>query len=453
VLNNADVDYVEELLAGALNSYKFIVIGSAGKVIDLEECPYCGKAYSNNDNPKSCPHCSNPLEIICWNCGGKAPYTVKNSTCPTCGAAKDHNKRFDTITKKLDSLFVQAGISLDQIETELNNLKNLLPDYSKAGSSKLAKKITEYDDKTSKKKKEEETVGAAYKTEYEKIQELINLKKYFTAQGAVTALKNKYPAYNISRTDELSKTVLCVTTQVKQHADKAKTLVSQNNEDAAVSEIAAALDLSTDCIEAKQILSKFPPKTPENVNAALKENAAIVSWAEAKQQKMVTYTVIRKNGSCPTTIEDGTTVASELRINFFEDKSIVSDTPYFYAVYAVRLGINSSIAFSVSPVITYFDAINIRQEIVAGKIKVKWEAPVNVSEVEVIRKKGLAPPVGREDGQKITVKNNDSFEDTEYDKNRNSYLFVCIYKNEKTVKYSKGVTRHFKAFEELKPPV
>jgi len=446
-----DVDYIEVLLAEGLNSFRIAVAGGEERGIDLEDCPYCGKAYSNNDKPKTCPHCHNPLEIVCWNCGGKAPYTVKNNTCPSCGAMKEQSPRFEAIVKKLDNLLVQPDVSITDILTEFNNLKNLLPDYNKINTSKLAKKAAEYHEKIDKRNKEEETVGKAYKEEYEKIQELINLKKYISASGSVTALKNKYPKYNAAKTDELTATISSVVLKVKQHADKAKTFTAQNNEEAAVSEVAAALDLSTDYIEANQIISKFPPRAPENVNAQVKENSALVSWVENKPQKLATYTVIRKNGSRPTSITDGTVVASELSINFFEDKTIVSDTPYYYAVFSSRLGVNSPVVCATTPVVTYFDVSNIRQEIVSGKIVVKWESPLNVSEVQVIRKKGLTPPTGREDGQKIPVKNNESFEDSDYDKAGNSYLFICAYKNDKGSTFSKGVTRTFKELEELKP--
>jgi len=450
-LNINDVDYIEVLLAEGLNYFRIAVAGGKERGIDLEDCPYCGKAYANNDNPKECPHCHNPLEIVCWNCGGKAPYTVKKNTCPSCGAAKEHSARFEAIVKKIESLLVQPDVSLTDIRTELNNLKNVLPDYKKVTASKLAKKVADYQEKIDKKDKEEETVGRAYKEEYEKIQDLINLKKYISASGAVTTLKNKYPKYNLSKTEALSASISSIVTKVKQHVDKARTFTAQNNEEAAVSEIAAVLDLSTDYIEANQILSKFPPKAPENVNAKIKENSALITWVQNKPQNLVTYMVIRKNGSRPTSITDGTVVASELSINFFEDKTIVSGVPYYYAVFSSRLGINSPFLCATTPVVTYFDVSNIRQEIATGKIIVKWETPQNVSEVEVIRKKGLTPPTGREDGQKIHVKNNETFEDSDYDKAGNSYFFVCSYKNDKGITFSRGVTRTFKVFEEIKP--
>jgi hypothetical protein len=450
-LNITDVDYIEVLLAEGLNYFRIAVAGGEERGIDLEDCPYCGMAYANNNNPKECPHCHNPLEIVCWNCGGKAPYTVKRNICPSCGAAKEHSARFEVIVKKIDNLLIQPDVSITDIQTELNNLRNLLPDYNKVTSSKLAKKATEYQERVDKKNREEETVGKAYKEEYEKIQELVNLKKYISASESVIKLKNKFPAYNASKTDAFSAAISSVVSKVKQHADKAKTFTAQNNEEAAVSEIAAALDLSTDYIEANQIISKFPPKAPESVNAQIKDNSALVTWVQNKPQKLAAYNVIRKNGSRPTSITDGAVVATELTINFFEDKTIVSDTPYYYAVFSSRLGINSPVVCATIPVITYFDVSNILQEIVSGKIAVKWETPLNVSEVEVIRKKGLIPPNGLEDGQKVPVKGNKSFEDGDYDKAGNSYIFVCVYKNDKGIIRSKGVSRTFKAFEELKP--
>ena len=450
-LMTSDVDYIETLLAEGLNNFRIAVAGGGERGIDLESCPYCGMAYANNNNPKACPHCHSPLEIVCWNCDGKAPYTDKNKTCPSCGATKEHRARFDAIVKKIESLLIQPGISITDIQTELNNLKNLLPDYKKADKSKIANEVAELDEKVNRKKKEEETVGKAYKDDYENIQELINLKKYMSASGAVTALKKKYPAYNAINTDALASTINSVVSNAKKYADKAKIFAAQNNEEAAVSELASALNLSADYIEANQIISKFPARVPDNVKAENKGDSALISWVQSKPQKLVTYSVIRKNGSPPTSNTDGNIVASELTINFFEDKTIISDTPYYYAVFSSRLGTNSPVASAQNMIIIYFDVSNIRQEIVSGKIVVKWEAPLNVSEVEVIRKKGLVPPHGREDGQKIFVKNNEEFEDSDYDKSGNSYLFVCIYKNAKGISRSKGIIRTFKTFEELQP--
>jgi hypothetical protein len=450
-LNTTDVDYIERLLAEGLSYFRIAVAGGEERGIDLESCPHCGMAYANNNNPKACPHCHNPLEIVCWNCGGKAPYTVKKNTCPSCGATKDISARFDSIVKKIDNLLVQPGITITDIQTELNNLKNLLPDYTKAGASKLAKKAAEYQAEVDKRIKEEETVGKAYKEGYEKIQELVNLKKYMSASGAVTALKNKYPAYNIGKTDALAAAINSVISRVKQHADRAKAFAAQNNEEAAVTEVAAALDLSTDYIDAKQIIAKFPPKAPDSISAVIKDDSTLITWVQSKTQKLAVYTVIRKNGSRPTSMDDGAVIAGELSINSFEDKTIVSNTPSYYGVFTSRLGINSPIVCTSAPITAYFDVSNIERELVTGTIAVKWKVPFNVSEVEVIRKKGPVPPSGRQDGQKIPVKNKESFEDSDLDKSGNSYLFICTYKNDKGITCSKGITRLFKAFEEIKP--
>jgi hypothetical protein len=180
---------------------------------------------------------------------------------------------------------------------------------------------------------------------------------------------------------------------------------------------------------------------------AVKDDIARVSWVQNKPQKLAVYSVIRKIGTRPTSVTDGTVVASELGINFFEDKTIASDTPYHYAVFSSRLNVNSSIVCAASPVVLYLDVSNLRQDVVSGKIVIRWDVPLNISEVEVIKKKGVIPPANREDGQKITVKNNEYFEDSDYDKSGNSYLFTCIYKNSK----SKGITQTYKAFEELIP--
>jgi len=451
-LGITNVDDIEVLLAEALFNYRISVAGGAERSVDLEDCPYCGMSYANIGNPKACPHCHQPLEIICWNCGGKAPNTVKKNTCPTCGASKAHSSRFDVLTKKIDNMLLQPDISLINLQTEINNLQNILPDYKIAPTSKLAKKANEYQEWVNSKIKEEETVGKTYRAEYEKVQELINLKKYMSASSAVATLKAKFPVYNAIKTEALVNTINAKISAVKQHAERAKAFAAQNSEETAIAEVASALAICTDYIEGKQIIAKFPPKAPQSVTTSIKENVALVNWTVSRPQNMVTFSVLRKTGSTPTSISEGTVVASELTINYFEDSTIASGTPYFYGVFASRIGVYSPLVCASAPIVTYLDVSNIRQDIVSGKIVVRWETPLYISEVEVIRKKGLTPPVSREDGQRISCKNNTSFEDSDYDNAGNSYLFICVYKSDRgVVNRSKGVTRTFKTYEELKP--
>jgi len=126
-LGITDVDYIEALLAGALNFYRIAVAGGEERRIDLKDCPYCGMAYANNNNPKTCPHCHNPLEIVCWNCGGKVPYTVKNKICPSCGATIDHRDIVDTIVKKdtggSPALFMEKCIKSYGLAAQYNGVE------------------------------------------------------------------------------------------------------------------------------------------------------------------------------------------------------------------------------------------------------------------------------------------------------------------------------------------
>jgi len=448
----SSVDEIEVLLAEGLNYYRIAVAGGGGAQVDLESCPYCNLAYANIGNPKACPHCHQPLEIVCWNCGGKAPFTVKKTTCPNCGATKEHSSRFDTIIKKIDNLLLQPGISITDIQTELNNLKNILPDYKKAPSAKIAKKVTEYQDRVDKKVQEEETTGKAYKADYEKIQELLSQKKYFSASSAAATLKTKYPLYNVASSNAMIASISAEIAKAKQFVDRANLLATQNNEDSAIDAVATALNLCEDYEEAKQIVAKFPLRAPQSVSAVIRDKSAMITWTHTNPQKLTTYTVIRKNGSAPKSISEGTIVAQNLTIKSFEDTTIVSDTPYFYAVFTTRWDKNSPIVSSTTPIVTYFDVYNIRQTIVPGKISIQWDAPLNISEVEVIKKKGNIPPTSPTDGVKITTRNNQAFEDSDYDRAGNSYLFICVYKDDKGVIHrSKGITDTFKAFEELKP--
>lgn len=166
-----DIDQVELQLAAGLKEFKIIVVGTGdakdenGDVIDLEICPYpeCGKAYRvyKDKTIKSCPHCGKALEILCWNCGGKMPYTSKNKTCPTCGSTFQSKGLFDARLADIEKIVRLPSCNVIDLRSALTNLKNVVPNYQANAGSFASKKLPSMRQslpRRSKKKKLQEQV-------------------------------------------------------------------------------------------------------------------------------------------------------------------------------------------------------------------------------------------------------------------------------------------------------
>jgi len=376
-LKISDLKEKKEFLAEGL-LYFHITVSGGKKYINLEPCPHCGSFYNSDDNPKVCLHCSKPLEILCWNCGGKAPFTVKNKTCPSCGAADNHNARFDDVVKNIDNLLVQPGISINVIQTELNNLRNLLPDYKKISTSKLAKKVAEYQEKIEKKRKEEEAAGRKYLEELEKIKELIKQKKYYTASGEVENFKGKFPGINVSSHE----------TQIKNALSQAQTAFANTKKlppSGQADECLAILQNCADFRPAIEYLQSAPPEACKNLSVGIDDSSgcANISWQRSPGQS-VSYRLVRKLGKeIPVNEIDGKVLTDNKNETAYRDNNILPGQWYSYAVFAVRYGVFSSAAGK--SVILLADVTDANAEQIDKAIHLTWNNPKNCTGVTVYR--------------------------------------------------------------------
>ena len=453
------IDQVELQLAAGLKEFKIIVVGTgdakdeSGETINLEICPYpeCGRAYRAYKNKaiKACPHCGKALEILCWNCGEMMPYTTKNKTCPTCASTVQSKAMFDTRLADIEKVIRTPSCTVIDLRSALTNLKNAVPNYQSVPKSLAFKKVDEYEKIIAKKIKEEETTGTSYKNDVEKIRVLMGQKKYQQAMSQATALRRNYPTYNVANTAGLINDVNKVLAQAQACVQQAKAYMAQNNENQVIANASRALDICEDYSEARQILQKYPPQAPGNVRLSITDNSVVhIEWTKNGNQNMTTYTVIKKVGSKPTSPTDGTVLESNLSINFYEDSNIVSATPYYYAVFADRCDVKSAVTPSNGAVQVFLDVSNVHQEVVTDQISVKWDVPHNVKAVEVWKKEGPVAPSNPGDGTRLALKDMDGFVDTPSG-GECSYLILCQYDMNGVRKFSGGVRRVFKKYEQL----
>ena len=447
-----DVDTIEIMLGAGLKAYGLVVAGGDKESLGLKEleiCPYadCGKIFEKG--LKSCPHCGKPLEILCWNCNHKTPFTREDNGCPTCGATQHGHSVFNAKCANLDMLLSNPMSDIGALQTVLLEIKNVVPNYESHAGSLVSKKVKEYECSIQNRIKLEETLGAKYREELSKIQELKSKKLYQAALSVAKSLLVKYSTYSVDNSKKIIAEITNIILPAQRFFAAAQQYVAQNNESMAVVNAVKAIDICDDYAEARQILQKYPPKPVSNLRASVNGDKIKLEWDDRSQQDFVTYTIIKKIGLAPTKFDDGSVVDKGLSLKFFEDINVVSATPYYYAVYTERYGVVSSICSSLNPVYVLADVKNVRQVIVDGGIKVSWDAPQNTKSIEVWRNVGAVAPIRAGEGTKIDSAAN-GFEDSKCI-GENSYLIVCNYEIKDRVVQSKGIRVVFKPFERTVP--
>ena len=446
-LLKVNVDEAEKIIAIGCKYYQLTIVGKSDDN-SFEFCPFpeCGKLYIRG--AKSCPHCGKSLEVVCWNCKGQTRITKEDKGCPSCGATFHSHDDFIQKCQKIDQLLGKPAVEISELQSAFLAIKNVVPNYSAKPDSTISKKVNEYNGIIEQRIKQEETIGAKYKEEITKIQQLMGKRSYQTALSIAKSLMVKYSTYNVENTKKQINDLSVIIQGVNQYVDSAKRYVEQGNISLAIASAAKAIDICDDCQDARQIMQKYPPKQVSNLKIQAENGKIKLQWDDIKQD-FVTYTVIKKIGVAPKSITDGTIVDNGLSVRFYEDESVVPATPYFYAVFAVRYDVVSPIISTSIPMAVFLDVANVQQEVVDSGIKVIWDNPQNIKRVEVWKKTGTVAPSKIGDGEQI-----DNTEKGFYDSKSNcecSYLIICKYEYDKKTVYSNGITVVFKPYEKVVP--
>lgn len=451
------INEVEEMLGAGLKYYNLMVSGGDDAdsvkgqlgIKHLEICPYddCGKIYEVGATV--CPHCGRPLEVSCWNCGSKMAFTKKSQTCPTCKANYNNKKLFDQASALLDKELLSVTYDEAKANAAISSLRSCVPEPDFAGS-KVASKINKATQEIEKRKKEEETLGSAYKEELKTINEAIAKKCFMRALSLATTLKNKYLTYNGKVTDDLILDIKNNIAKANAEINKARTFASGGRISEAIKCAIASLEICSDYSDAKAFMSKYPPNTPSNLKVMVNDNKFVrVEWDVGKDAEGNLYTVIKKIGSAPTSATDGEIVINNLSLNFFDDSGVVSAVQYYYAVFATRADVNSSLAKAMSPVVLFQEVNNVVQSMEPNIIKVSYSAPANAKSIEVYCSDNAIAPISKTNARKVeaTLK---GFTDSPTAQSA-GYLIIVNYENNGRIISSRGSKQVFTTFSALSP--
>lgn len=305
------------------------------KAPDIKLCRWCRHRNDISDGRKTCENCGSELWIKCPNCGILNDANIAVCQCgfeyanldramQLCNAAESALQRWDfrTAEATLNEAwrYWPGSEKVSELSVRLEALKRQAEAERQAKAERQAE--------AERQKAILSQVGEAAN----RIQEACRGKRYYDAYGQLERLKEFAPGFS---EPVLEREIANAISTAEKYREIAK---SASNEAEIVEACIKAYEASDDCPEVREILSKYPPAAPVNLeistNKAAKAN--VLSWTDSPALGVSSYIVVRKEGSVPAGVQDGVFV----RIGRcgFEDRDISPGIEYFYAVFAERAG-------------------------------------------------------------------------------------------------------------------
>lgn len=442
--SHCSLEEAEKDLAALMKAFKLSLLGdgSVSGQVKIALCPYsaCGKPYVSNNNPAVCPHCGRPLKSSCWNCGSAMPVGDR-SICPSCSLTPSMQAPYLKGVEEMNGLLRNPMTSLSSLKSSLSKLKSLVPTYSKVKGSETDKKIDFFERELAAKERAEEGKLDQYRELMAEVHKHVSAKTFFKAKAALADLVRKLPGYNSGEVMKVQQDIDKAINESNAQLSRAKTVPSGSSQ--YINMVAKALELCSDNLEAQQLLKKYPPVAPTALRVKLgNKGQASLEWDVARDQGVIEYSVIRKIGSQPRSVTDGTIVSKGLTISFYEDATVPAACKCYYGVFGSRFGVDTPITICPTPITSFPDVTEFTQEIKEGVISVKWSVPSIVKRIMMKKKEGAGN--ANETGSAVNIAKKDGFYDDKCHQIGDSYFVQCVYEIEGKEYFSKGVNMFFK---------
>ena len=382
-------------------------------------CPSCEAPYEFRDTETAqrsvCTVCGSKLYVKCPKCSKPVPAAAKRCLC---GFNVREMQYFDEYVNQSRTALLSND--LDSAQRYYN-----MAELSYPGNPELSSLKNELDAQKDK-----------YQRPINELHALINAKRFCAAKEHADKLSASMPNLNIEKEKKLIESRL---NQAQQMMPTAQ-LPFEQRANACID----VLDIVADHYSATQILSTIPVLPPVSLNAAAggeKDIFCNLSWLPSGD-RAVTYRIVRKKNTPPTSITDGKVIASQISETEFCDKTIVSGINYGYAVFAHRANVFSKPAVCSAAVFSDLDRRELSAAAGNNSCKFSWVLPENSIGVRVIRKEGTIPPVVPDSSSVIaSPKAFALFNDGNLRNNVTyGYRLQCVYPCDSGFAYSEGIT-------------
>ncbi len=151
-------------------------------------------------------------------------------------------------------------------------------------------------------------------------------------------------------------------------------------------------DEVSDSEEIKSLLAKYPPQAPQNIRYKVEQGTVQLDWDKSNSIGEIKYTLVKKQGSYPNSINDGE-IIYEGNETSFSDNNIKTSIVYYYAVFTLRLGLSSTATRLQERVVVVENIKNIKAVGGDGFVSLSWdETPQSLTEVKIWQYEGVTKP-------------------------------------------------------------
>jgi hypothetical protein len=354
------------------------------EVLRWENWQHCVCHALNPSEAIYCRACHRLLQIACPKCGAKNPN--RNAACTSCGLTLADHDEYQHLLRRAD-LAAAAGKTLEALDL-VNQARVLWPGSPEA-ENREAKLKSEYEQDAN---------------EFRRIEAAVDERRFVAAEKLLAAFARRRPEDR--RTAGLK-------TRIRSGIDRARERVEQGRrqeqagrfEEATETYIKALHDCG-DFPEALHSLARFPPESATALEAVSIAQGIQLRWRAPDRTKASAYQLLRKTGSPPQTIKDGTLITEIPALSFLDSQAVPGEF-YYYAVYALREGIPSRTAAVVGPVYYAADVSELHARSGEQSITMRWCPPLGARRIEVWRQTGRLPSRAG-DGVKVDDVTDDS---------------------------------------------
>jgi hypothetical protein len=392
-------NYSYELLAGMVEG-----------ISKLRRCGYCKQL--NDPDKAFCSQCGKALQEPCPKCG--KPVASEDMACGTCGFPTGNRSYVELLLSEAGQARKEHDYkaAMDQIE----QAKLVWP---MDGNDTLAQKV----------KSIEAAIGPEYIAQealVQKMETAIQQKRFYEARTLLAPLQKVMP----SRSQQLEQYRRTIDERIGQ-AEAQLTLVRRMrnvNPENLIRAYQEVLSICRDCQEAREILAKTPPGSPNHLHATVSGRLVHLSWTASPSQG-VKYSVVRKDRSRPVSVNAGKELAT-VEGTVYDDLTGEVGIPYFYAVFADREGVCSKNGASLDePVMLLQEVDKLTVRVSDRQVQLSWEAPPNVDKV-VVKRSEKGYPVSIEDGELISFVDKSKALDSRLQNERRYYYTVfCQFRD------------------------
>lgn len=175
--------------------------------------------------------------------------------------------------------------------------------------------------------------------------------------------------------------------------------LKQGRFDEAFGSFEKALAEFADNAEAMEALKACPPAPPSDAIASASLAGVAVRWRPSPSRGRLEYVVLRKNGSPPTRLGDGSEVAITSAATHL-DAQAPSGQRLYYAVFTRRLGVLSHQAAHAAPAVRSDEVRELVAQSGNGTVTLTWKPPSGAIRIEVWRKLH-GEPARAGDGERV----------------------------------------------------